>query len=88
MKLTRFMEREQMPTTPINVFESEAVLIFLKGVTLLILIFYAIFSLIIIRQVDLMKKTLITNLSSLVSWLATLHAIFAIGLIVLAWWIL
>lgn len=71
-----------------NLLNNDLILTFGKGAALLILIFYAIFSLIIIRQVDLMKKTLITNLSSLVSAIATLHAIFAMGLIIFAWWIL
>ena len=71
-----------------NFFDSEAVLVFLKAVFLLILFFYAIFSLIIVRQVDLMSKTLITNISPVVKALAIIHAGFAVGLIILAWGIL
>ena len=75
-----------MPTIiPTNPFDSEAVLIFLKAAILLILVFYAIFALIIVRQVDLMSKTLITNISPLVRGIAIVHAGFAIGLIILAW---
>ena len=75
-----------MPTTILtNPFESEAVLAFLKGATLLILIFYAIFALIIIRQVDLMSKTLITGISPIFKLLTIVHAGVAIGLIFLAW---
>lgn len=75
-----------MPTTiPTDFFGSEEVLIFLKAAILLILIFYAIFSLIVVRQVDLMSKTLITNISPIVKAVAVIHAGFAIGLIVLAW---
>lgn len=78
-----------MPTTiPTNPFSSEAVLIFLKTAILIILVFYAIFALMIVRQVDLMGKTLITDISPAVKVLAIAHAIVAIGLIVLAWWIL
>lgn len=77
-----------MPITGNNLLNNDLILTFGKGAILIILIFYAIFSLIIIRQVDLMKKTLVTNLGSLVVVIATVHAIFAIGLIILAWWIL
>lgn len=78
-----------MPATiPLNLFESEAVLTFLKGVILILLLFYAIFSLIIVRQVDLMGKTLITGISPLLKAFAILHAGFALALIILAWGIL
>ncbi len=68
-----------------SLFDNYYILAGAKGAILLILIFYAIFSLIIIRQVDSMGKTLITNISPLVKGLAIIHAGFAIGLIVLAW---
>ena len=78
-----------MPTaTPINIFNSQAVLVFLKAAILIILIFYAIFALMIVRQVDLMSKTLITPVSPIVKAVSIIHAGFAIGLIVLAWGIL
>lgn len=60
-------------------------LAFAKGAILLILVLYAIFALIIVRQVDLMSKTLITNISPIVKAAAIIHAGVAIGLIVLAW---
>ncbi len=77
-----------MEVTSNNFLNSSYVLMFGKGAILLILIFYAIFSLIIIRQVDLMSKTLITKLSPVVRAFAILHAGFAIGLIILTWGIL
>ncbi len=55
-----------MPTTPFQLLGNAYVLMFAKGAILLILIFYAIFSLIIVRQVDLMSKTLLTNISPVV----------------------
>ena len=61
---------------------------FAKGAVLLILIFYAIFALIIVRQVDLMSKTLITKISPIVKALAIIHAGLSIGFIILAWGIL
>ncbi len=74
-----------MPTIiPTNPFESEVVLFILKAATLLILIFYAIFALIIIRQVDLMGKTLITGIAPSIKIIAVVHAVFAVGLIFLA----
>lgn len=55
---------------------------------LLILIFYAIFALLIVRQVDLMGKTLITPVSPLVRAASILQAGFAIGFVILAFGIL
>lgn len=78
-----------MPTaTPVDIFSSQAVLVFLKAAILIILIFYAIFALMIVRQVDLMSKTLITPVSPIVKAISIVHAGFAIALIVLAWGIL
>ena len=69
----------------INLFESEPVLLFVKLIILLILIFYAIFALLVVRQVDLMSKTLITKVSPYVKALSIIHAGFAVGFIILAW---
>lgn len=66
-----------------NLLTSDAIRIFGKGAILIILIFYSIFSLIIIRQVDLMGKTLITKISPFIRALAIIHAGVAIGLIIL-----
>ena len=78
-----------MPTTSqVNLLNLDVTLYFFKGAILLILIFYAIFASIIVRQVDLMSKTLITTVSPYVRLFAFVHAGFAIGLIFLAWWIL
>ena len=73
---------------PVNLFGSEVVLIFLKASILIILLLYVIFALMVVRQVDLMSKTLITGISPAVKIIAIVHALSAIGLIVLAWWIL
>lgn len=78
-----------MPTaTPFNFFDSPESLIFLKGTILLILLFYAIFALMVVRQMDLMGKTLITKVSPILKAFSILHAGVAIGLIILAWGIL
>ena len=78
-----------MPTaTPSNFFDSDTVLFFLKTAVLIILAFYAIFALMVVRQVDLMSKTLITRVSPILSAFSILHAGVAIGLIILAWGIL
>lgn len=74
-----------MPTGTQNILNSDYGLMIAKGAILLILIFYSIFALIIVRQVDLMSKTLITNVSPVVKFLAIIHAGIAIGLIVLVW---
>lgn len=72
----------------VNLFESEVVLIFLKTAILIILVFYAIFALMVVRQVDLMSKTLITKVSPILKAFSIFHAGFAIGLVILAWGIL
>lgn len=78
-----------MPIIPTpNLLSNSYVLILAKGAILIILFFYAIFSLIIVRQVDLMGKTLLTDISATVKAIAIVHAGFAIGLIFLAWGIL
>ncbi len=77
-----------MPSTSPDLFNSDAVLVFLKVAVLLILIFYAIFALMIVRQVDLMGKTLITKISPILKALAIANAGFAIGLIILVVFIL
>ena len=77
-----------MPTTPTNLLDSAATLVILKATILLILIFYAIFALMIVRQVTLMAKTLITKISTLVRLISIVNAGFAIGLTILVWGIL
>lgn len=78
-----------MPTATLSDFlVSSEVLLFIKGAILLILAFYAIFALMVVRQVDLMGKTLITKASSMLKAFSILHAGVAIGLIILAWGIL
>lgn len=72
----------------VNLFNSELILIVIKWVTLLILLIYAIFSLLIVKQVDLMSKTLISTVSPIVKAISILQAGFAVGLIVLAWGLL
>lgn len=74
-----------MPTNLADLLTNGYVFALIKGMILLILIFYAIFSLIIVRQVDTMSKTLITKISPFVKAFAIIHAGFSIGLIVLTW---
>ena len=56
----------------------------LKGSIFLILTFYAIFALLIVRQVSLMSQTLITPVSPYLKALAIINAGLAIGFIILA----
>lgn len=78
-----------MPTTPLlDPFNFEGILVFVKAAVLLILIFYAIFALMVVRQVDLMSKTLITRVSPILKAFSIIHAGFAIGFIILVWGIL
>lgn len=77
------------PPSAITTFiTSDYFLSLIKFGILLILVFYAIFALIIVRQVDLMGKTFITNISPILKAFSIMHAGFAIGLIILAWGIL
>lgn len=48
----------------------------------IIFVLYALFALLITRQVNLMSKTLITPVSPIVSATAIIHAGFAVGLVV------
>lgn len=83
------MERGKMPTTnPTDFFGTAAILNFLKAAILIISIFYAIFAVMIVRQVSLMSKTLISKISPVIRAAAIIHAGFAIGLIILVWGIL
>lgn len=75
-------------TTTTNLLNNSYVLVLAKGAILLILFLYAIFALIIVRQVDLMGKTLVTNISGILKAIAIVHAGFAVGLIFLAWGLL
>lgn len=78
-----------MPLDPtVNIFESPLFLLFFKISILIILFFYTIFALMIVRQADLMSKTLITPVSPLVKAVAIIHAGFAIAFLVLAFGIL
>lgn len=72
----------------VNIFESTLFLEFLKISILIILFLYTIFALLIVRQADLMGKTLITPVSPLVKAIAIIHAGFAIAFLVLAFGIL
>lgn len=79
----------QSSTNAINLlFTSAFFLSFVKLAIIVILIFYAIFALMVVRQVDLMGKTLITKVSPILKALAIAHAGFAIGLIILVIFIL
>jgi hypothetical protein len=77
-----------MPTITPDLLEFEVIRMALKIAILIILVFYAIFALIVIRQVDLMSRTLITKVSPLLKAFSIVHAGFAIGLIILAFGIL
>lgn len=73
-----------MPGSTIDLLNNGYFLFFGKVAVLILLIFYAIFSLLIVRQVDLMGKTLSTPIGSLVKIIAIIHAFVALGLIFLA----
>lgn len=69
----------------LNFLNSFAFLLFLKAATLIILAIYTIFAVMIVRQVGLMGRTLITPVSSIVKLFSIIHLLFAIGLTLFAW---
>ncbi len=73
-----------MPSTTVDLLNNGYFLFFGKVAVLILLIFYAIFSLLIVRQVDLMGKTLTTGIAPVVRVFAIIHAFVALGLIFLA----
>lgn len=70
------------------IFDFSLLIPYFRWIIILLLIFYALFALLIIRQVDLMGKTLITPVSPIVKAAAIIHAGFAVGLIILIWGVL
>lgn len=56
-------------------------LIFKVGFLLFALIYF-IFSLIVIRQVNLMSETLVTEGDQILKFIAIIHALFALGVII------
>lgn len=70
---------------PATFFTNSYYLFLIKIGILIILVIYAIFALVIIRQVSLMNSTLITGTSRLLKILAIFHAALAIGLTILIW---
>ena len=77
-----------MPVSSSDLLNLQAALLFIKIAILIILILYAIFALLIVRQVDLMSKTLITPVSGVVKAISIIHAGFAVGFIFLAFGLL
>lgn len=69
---------------PPNILDSIYLTFILKIAILIILLFYAIFALIVVKQVRLMGKTLITPVSPIVSAIAIVNAGLSIGFIILA----
>lgn len=77
-----------MSANPTDLLNNSYILFFGKGAILILLVLYAIFALIIVRQVSLMSKTLITGIAGVIKLFALIHAFFALGLIFLALMIL
>ncbi len=67
-------------TSTQTIFDSALATDFLRATIFIIMFFYSIFALLIVRQVMIMSETLITHVSALVRGVAIIHAGFAIGL--------
>lgn len=61
----------------------EGVWLIMRVGIIILAVFYFIFSLIVLRQVNLMTETLITEVSPLLRAFAILHAGLALGIIIL-----
>jgi hypothetical protein len=72
-----------MPTQPLPLIDLELIFLLKIGI-LTLLVLYVIFSLVIVRQVDLMSRTLRTPISPIVKALAFINAGFSIAFLVLA----
>lgn len=73
-----------MPINAPFIFSTLGIIALIRLSILVILALYIVYSLIVIRQVDLMTKTLITPVSPIVKALAIFNAGFAIAFFVLA----
>lgn len=72
-----------MEVIPGLFLDSTTILGLIKVAILLILILYSIFALLIVRQVDLMSKTLLTPVSPIVRAISIIHAGFVLAFVVL-----
>lgn len=72
----------------LNLFTPEGFGQLFSGLIFVLLLFYALVSLIVIRSVHLMNKNFGTDASSLLNILAILHFIAALGLLIIAYIIL
>ncbi len=68
-----------------NLIDTNILIAVSKIAVLLILAFYVIFAILIVRQVSLMNKTFMTAISPLLKDLAIYHVLFSMVLIVLVW---
>jgi hypothetical protein len=59
-----------------------------KVLFLLSVAFYIVFAVIVIRQVQIMKNTLITSVSPVILMASILHLLFALGILILFFFIL
>lgn len=73
-----------MPTPGTTFLDSTIIILALRIFILFILSMYALFALLIVRQVGLMSSTLITPVSPIVKAVSIIHAGFAIGFLILA----
>ncbi len=71
-----------------TVFDLALLLSFIKIAILILLFLYAIFALLIVRQTQLMVRTLSSSVSGFFKAVAIIHAGFAIGFLVLAFGLL
>lgn len=73
---------------PPNFSLPDVVNLILKLMTLLLLVLYAIFAGVMVRQEQLMDKVIDESFESVVRMLVVLHLLFALGLLIFAFLVL
>jgi hypothetical protein len=75
------MPDQSVSSNLINLFFTDSWIVFKLGL-LVLFFFYFLFSLIVVRQVQLMTDTLITQVSPLLRAFSIIHALIALGIFV------
>jgi hypothetical protein len=77
-----------MPVETVTPTSLEWVYFVFKTAILLISLLYLVFSLIVVRQVNLMTETIITEVTPFLRFLSVLHAGLSLGVIILVFGLL
>jgi hypothetical protein len=67
----------------LNLFAFQNIQILFKGAYIILSALYFLFALIVVRQVALMTDTVVTEIGPFLRTLSIIHAIFALGIVIL-----